>query len=81
MVCIVLVPCSSFQVPDVFFAPVALRFLAYGVRMPPATDEWAHAIYHHEAIQEWCIDACREEQKIDFIDELKHSQGTPLTLG
>mmetsp|Transcript_13604 Transcript_13604/g.49462 ORF Transcript_13604/g.49462 Transcript_13604/m.49462 type:complete len:293 (-) Transcript_13604:52-930(-) len=72
---------TIFTVPDVFFAPVALRFLAYGARVPAATDEWMHAIYQHEAVQDWCQDALAETQTITFIDDLHSAATSPLTLG
>lgn len=49
---------------DIAFAPVALRFLTYGVPLGPVEQAYAEAVESHPAVQEWCEAARAEEEVI-----------------
>ncbi len=56
---------GDFGVADAMFAPVALRFLTYGVDTPPETRDWCRRIAEHPAITEWINAATAEAEVLE----------------
>jgi len=57
---------------DAMFAPVALRFLTYGVAAPGPAGEFVAAVREAPAIREWLEDARKEPEVIEEVE-----RGTP----
>jgi glutathione S-transferase len=53
---------GRFGVADAYYAPVATRFLTYGVSLPPVAQQYAHALLALSAVQEWMAQARRETE-------------------
>ena len=72
---------GDFCIADVMFAPVALRFVTYGIELAPPAQWFVEQIHGLPLIREW-ITLCKEEKEvITFIDELAPAADSPLTLG
>jgi glutathione S-transferase len=56
---------GHFTVADAFFAPVTIRFTAYGVQLPPVAQQYVETIQALPAMQEWMA-AGRAER--DYVD-------------
>ena len=56
---------GDFGVADAMFAPVAVRFLTYGVDTPPETGDWCRRIINHTALAEWIKAAEAENEVIE----------------
>ena len=54
---------GSFSIADIMFAPVALRFITYGVPLQGVENAYAETVSGMPAVQEWCA-AAREEKEI-----------------
>lgn len=72
---------GDFSIADVFFAPVALRFVTYGIEGGPGTQEFIHAITSSEHVKAWSKMAAEESESLAFVDELAPATETPLRLG
>ncbi len=68
-------------IADVFYAPVALRFLSYGIRLSAPAQSYVDAVATLPAVAEWCRDAAAETESLAFIDELTPVGKTPLKPG
>ncbi len=55
--------CGEFGIVDAMFAPVCVRFKAYGVAMDENTRSYVEAIYRLPAMQSWLSEAEREPPK------------------
>jgi glutathione S-transferase len=55
--------CGEFGLIDAMFAPVCIRFRAYGVAMDDGTNRYVNAIYSLAAMQAWLADAKLEPPK------------------
>lgn len=64
---------GAFGIPDVFYAPVALRFKIYGVELGPIERAYVDSILGLPAIQEWIYAAKQEAEVIE-----KFTVGTPV---
>ena len=53
---------GAFSPADAMYAPLVLRFLTYGVALPPVVAAYAAAIEAHPAVREWCAAARRESE-------------------
>ena len=51
---------GHFTIADAFFAPVACRFVSYGVELPPLARDYVDALFALPAMQEWLAAAQRE---------------------
>lgn len=60
--------CGDFSIADVMYAPVALRFVTYGIQLQPAAQQFVTAVRALEPVQAWCQDAAQEEESLPFID-------------
>lgn len=72
---------GEFSIADVMFAPVALRFVTYGIELNPAARNFVERVRDLPLIQEWCALAAQEPHSIPFIDDLVPAAQTPLVLG
>lgn len=72
---------GEFSIADVFFAPVALRFVTYGIPVSGATSEFVEAVQGRASVKEWCALAEAESESIAFIDDLVPADESPLTIG
>ncbi len=59
---------GEFSIADCFYAPVALRFMTYGIELSPAAQHYASALLQHKKMVEW-IDAAKRETEIVPADE------------
>jgi glutathione S-transferase len=64
---------GAFSPADAMWAPVALRFHAYGVELPPAAQAYVAAVLDHPAVRSWMRDARAESEVLE-----KFERGTPL---
>ncbi len=56
---------------DIMFAPVALRFVTYGIEVPDPAVEFVDAVRANEHVREWIRAAEQEREKLAFVDELR----------
>jgi glutathione S-transferase len=59
---------GKFTVADAFYAPVVMRFQTYGVKVPPAAQEYCEAVKALSAVKEWS-EAGRRESEVVAADE------------
>jgi glutathione S-transferase len=59
---------GRFSVADAFFAPVTIRFTAYGIELPAVARDYVATIQALPAMQEW-ISAARAETSFVESDE------------
>lgn len=59
---------GTFGAADIAFAPVALRFLSYGVALPGFAAAYAEALNEHPWIAAWRADAAAEPWRIPQFD-------------
>ncbi|HZF97029.1 MAG TPA: hypothetical protein VEY92_02080, partial [Pseudoxanthomonas sp.] len=62
--------CGDFGIVDAMFAPVAIRFLGYGVPMDDASRRYVDALQRVSAFAEWREDAARETERIEAAEAL-----------
>ena len=72
---------GDFGIADVMFAPVALRFVTYGIPLNPPARAFVERVLQLPLIQEWSELCAREQHSITFIDELVPAAQSPLVLG
>ena len=53
---------GAFTVADAYYAPVATRFLTYGVKLPAVAQRYADALLALPAVHEWMLQALRETE-------------------
>ena len=66
---------------DAMYAPVALRFVTYGIVTPEPAAAFVRAVTDDPHIAEWVAEARAEEESLPFIDNLQPASDSPLTLG
>ena len=59
---------GGFSAPDAYYAPVATRFVTYGVVLPPVAQRYVEAVLALPAVQEWSA-AGRAEPEFVAEDE------------
>ena len=62
--------CGAFSPVDAMFAPVALRFLTYGVAAPGAAGDFVAAVRDAPAIREWVEAAAKEPEVIEEVERI-----------
>jgi len=62
--------CGAFGIVDAMFAPVAMRFLGYGVPMDANARAWVDALLALPAMREWRQAAAVEAEVIEATDAL-----------
>ena len=65
----------------IMYAPVAMRFVTYGIPLPAAAQEFVDAVVALPSMQEWRSLAVAEIETLDFIDDLVPVNDSPLTFG
>ena len=53
---------GAFTIADAYYAPVATRFLTYGVKLPAVAQRYADALLALPAVHEWMLQALRETE-------------------
>lgn len=56
---------GRFSIADAFFAPVASRYVTYGIEVPAPIGAWMDKIASLEAMQEWLAEAKEESARIE----------------
>jgi glutathione S-transferase len=59
---------GRFSIADAMYAPVALRFLTYGVELEGAAKDYAEAVLALPALQQWVADALAETERIERFE-------------
>ncbi len=72
---------GDFSLADVFYAPVALRFVTYQTPLLAGAALFVEAVQSLPAIQQWASDSAAEPEVLQFIDELRPANKTELSLG
>lgn len=72
---------GEFGIADVFYAPVALRFLTYAIDLDGDCRDYMKRIRARPAVNAWCEAAAEEPEQLDFIDQRIPASDTELTLG
>jgi len=62
--------CGNFSIADVMYAPVALRFVTYGIQMTAAAQQFVEAVLALDAVQHWMQEAAAEEEYLPAIDQV-----------
>ena len=62
--------CGDFGIVDAMYAPVAIRFLGYGVKMDAASRDYVAALGQLPALRQWREDAAREDARIEATEAL-----------
>jgi glutathione S-transferase len=61
---------GTYSVADMMFAPVAIRFATFGIRLGEVEAEYCDALLSHPHVREWIDAGRRESWRIDDIDAL-----------
>ena len=61
---------GDFCIADAMFAPVATRFVTYGVRLPPVCQRYVETLIALPAMQAWYADARAEREAVEEYDLL-----------
>lgn len=59
---------GQFSLADVFYAPVVLRFVTYGIEVSEVSQRYMDAVMAHPAIGEWLQEALKETEIVE-LDE------------
>lgn len=59
---------GDFSIADAMFAPVATRFVTYGVPLDPVCQAYVDAIYALPAMQQWLAEARTETEIIEIYE-------------
>jgi glutathione S-transferase len=62
--------CGDFGIVDAMYAPVAIRFLGYGVPMDDQASGYVSALQRLSAFGQWREDAANEEERIEATEAL-----------
>ena len=60
---------GGFCAADIAFAPIALRFVTYGVRLPGFAEAYVSALVEHPWLREWIAAAKAEEWVVDRFEQ------------
>ncbi|MEM9163436.1 MAG: glutathione S-transferase family protein [Cyanobacteria bacterium P01_F01_bin.4] len=71
---------GEFSIADVVYAPVALRFVAYQIKLASRAQPFIEAVQALPSIQRWAAESAAEPEVLAFIDELRPASETELTL-
>ena len=61
---------GEFSLADVVYAPVALRFVTYGITLKPAAQAFVAAIQELPSIQRWATASAAESERLAVVDDL-----------
>ena len=59
---------GAFSIADAMFAPVALRFVPYGVSRPGVVDDYVATLMADQHLQTWIADAERESEVLEQFE-------------
>ena len=62
--------CGDFGIVDAMYAPVAIRFLGYGVAMDAASRDYVATLQELPAFRQWREDAARENERVEATEAL-----------
>ncbi|HEY5972393.1 MAG TPA: glutathione S-transferase family protein [Pseudoxanthomonas sp.] len=62
--------CGDFGIVDAMFAPVAIRFLGYGVPMDEVAHAYVGALQRLPAFRQWREEAAQENERIEATEAL-----------
>jgi glutathione S-transferase len=57
---------GQFSIADVMYAPVALRFVTYGIELEGAAKEYMNTLIEHPAVKTWVAEGIQER---DIVEE------------
>jgi glutathione S-transferase len=72
---------GELSIADIFYIPVALRFLTYSIQVSDLARQFVSAVQATDSVQQWIKAARAERETLPFIDELIPATSSPLTLG
>lgn len=72
---------GEFSIADVVYAPVALRFVTYGIEVDARAREFIYAVESLPSVAAWVEAARAETEAISFVDQLVAADQTPLSFG
>jgi glutathione S-transferase len=72
---------GKLSIADLVYAPVALRFVTYGIPMAAEALSYTDAVTSLASVREWVAAAEREPETLDFIDQRWPAGRTPLSFG
>jgi len=64
---------GEFTIADAYFAPVATRFVTYGVPLPPAAAAYVEAVLGLPAVRAWEADALAEHDFVAFDEPYRQA--------
>ena len=67
-------------IPDIVYAPVALRFVTYGIQVSEESQRYIAMVVNDPHVQEWIEAAKIEPESLEFIDNLTPASESPLVL-
>ena len=59
---------GDFSAPDAMFAPVAIRFIGYGVRCDGIGSAYVDSVMRHPAIRDWVREAQEEPEILEKFE-------------
>ncbi|MGD1907111.1 MAG: glutathione S-transferase family protein [Leptolyngbyaceae cyanobacterium] len=71
---------GEFSVADVMYAPVALRFVTYGIALVPEAQQFVSAVQALPSIQAWAEASTTETEVLPFIDNLNANGDSAVTF-
>jgi len=66
---------------DVVYAPVALRFVTYGIDLAPRARDFVTAVQALPDVRQWAEESAAESEAIAAVEERIPIQDGPMTLG
>lgn len=61
---------GDFSIADCMFAPVALRFKSYGIKLDQQAREYQDRVRAHPAVQAWLADAYQEVEVVESAEQV-----------
>lgn len=61
---------GTFGAADIFYAPIASRFLTYGIHVPGFAESYMQAVWEHDWMREWVAAAEAEEWVIGQFEQV-----------
>ena len=68
---------GEFCIADAMFAPVATRFVTYGVKLPPVCQRYVDTLIALPAMQAWYADARAEREAVEEYDRMYSTTHDP----
>jgi glutathione S-transferase len=65
--------CGDFGIVDAMYAPVAIRFLGYGVAMDDVSHAYVEALQQLPAFRQWRQEAALENERVEATEALTRS--------